>query len=120
MERFQCKRFSIKRSEFSRNFIQIEEELKMHIVQTKLKLAAEEKNRNEFLNMAHQFKNEKLIEENLADNARLKVEIDHAVFNKPNSRLTNIFIKLTYGTEPKQTSVLTDRNNLVWNERFEL
>jgi hypothetical protein len=92
----------------------------MHILQTKLKLEAEEKDRSNYLNLAQQYKNEKLNEDNLADNARLKVDILNAIFNKANNHLTNIYIKLTYGTEPKQTSILTDRNNLVWNEQFEL
>lgn len=92
----------------------------MHILQTKLKLEGEEKDRLEFLNRAQTYKNEKINEENLADNSKIKIEIGHVELNKPNKRYDNIFIKLIFGSEAQQTSVLSDPNNLVWNQMFEL
>jgi hypothetical protein len=92
----------------------------MHILQTKLKLEAEEKDRLEFLNRAQTYKNEKIIEDNLSDNAKIKIEICNVVINKTNKRYENIFIKLIFGAEIQQTSVLNDPKNLVWNQMFEL
>jgi|LauGreDrversion4_2_1035121.scaffolds.fasta_scaffold70026_3 hypothetical protein len=92
----------------------------MHILQTKLKLEAEEKDRLEFLNRAQTYKNEKIIEDNLSDNAKAKIEICNVVINKPNKRYENIFLKLILGAEIQQTSVLNDPKDLVWNQMFEL
>ena len=92
----------------------------MHILQTKLKLDAEEKDRFNFLNLAQTYKNEKINEDNLADNARIKIEIYNVFFSKQSKRYGNIFIKMIYGSDVKQTTVLNDPMNLVWNEQFEL
>ena len=92
----------------------------MHLFQTKLKLDEEEKDRLNSLKFAQQYKNEKINEDNLADNARLNVEINSVSFTKINKRYNNIFLKIIYGSEFKKTSVLNDNDNLVWNEQFEL
>ena len=92
----------------------------MHLFQTKLKLDEEEKDRLNSLKFAQQYKNEKINEDNLADNARLNVEINSVSFTKINKRHNNIFLKIIYGSEFKKTSVLNDNDNLVWNEHFEL
>ena len=92
----------------------------MHLFQTKLKLDEEEKDRLKSLKFAQQYKNEKINEDNLADNARLNVEINSVSFTKINKRYNNIFLKIIYGSEFKKTSVLNDNDNLVWNEQFEL
>lgn len=92
----------------------------MHILQTKLKLEEEDKDRMNSLKMAQEYKNEKINEDSLADNARLKIEINNVVFTKYNKRYNNIFIKIIYGSDSKKTSVLNDPKNLLWNEQFDL
>lgn len=91
----------------------------MHLIQTRNKLNQEEADYKNYQNLAQTYKNEK-ITNGLSESARLKIEINGVSFNRINKKYTNIFVKIIYGKDINQTSVLSDLKNLIWNENFEL
>jgi hypothetical protein len=68
---------------------------------------------------AQKYKNERMIEKNLADNAKLLVSILSVSFKTKNPKYENIFINLKYRDIVKKTSVLSTKHDLIWNEQFE-
>jgi hypothetical protein len=66
------------------------------------------------------FKNEKIVEKEISENAKIFVSILSVNFNEANAKYKNIFIRLTYGKEVKNTSALSTHHDLIWNENFEL
>ena len=101
-------------------FIQIEEELKMQIM--KLKAKYEQKNVvfSKLKMEMQKFKNERMIEEEIADNAKLFFSVISVNFTRINKKYQNLFITLIYRDEVKNTSVISTNRDLIWNENFEL
>ena len=107
------------RNEFSRTYIQIEEELKMQVIKLKAK---NDRINNLLIKLkteAQKFKNEIMIEDEIAENGKLFFSVVSVNFKKINKNYENIFIKFIYRNEIKMTSILSNNNNLIWNEKFE-
>ena len=61
-----------------------------------------------------------MVSEDLAENAKLKIEIESLNFQKLTKKLANIYVKIIYSNEIKKTNCLKDVRNLHWDELFEL
>lgn len=94
--------------------------MKLHLVQTRVKYDAEKIELAKFRNLEFQFKNEKMMTVDLAENSKLKIEIESLEIVKLTRKLSNIFVKIIYSNEVKKTKSLNDVRNLQWDEPFEL
>ena len=65
------------------------------------------------------YKNERMVEEELADNAKLTFSVVSVNYNDIINKYEKIYIKLIYRNEIKKTSVLSTHDKLIWNENFD-
>jgi hypothetical protein len=107
------------RNEFAKTYIQVEEELKMQLLKQRAKHEQKNTNLNKLKLEAQKYKNERMLEKNLSDNAKLFVSILSVSFRTKNPKYQNIFINLKYRDNTKNTSVLSTSHDLIWNENFE-
>ena len=94
--------------------------MKLHLAQTRSKYDQEKIALAKYKNLEFQFKNEKMVSEDIAENAKLKIEIESLNFQKLTKKLANIYVKILYSNEVKKTNGLKDVRNLQWDESFEL
>lgn len=107
------------RNEFAKTYIQLEEELKMQVLKLRAKYEQKNNNLSKLQLEAQKYKNENMIDKNLADNAKLFISILSVVFRTKNPKYENIFINLNYRDNLKSTSILSTNHDLIWNENFE-
>ena len=88
-----------------------------------IKLKARYELNNTILNKSkvetQKYKNERMVEEEIADNAKLTFSVVSVNFNDIINKYEKIYIKLIYRNEIKKTSVLSTHDKLIWNENFD-
>ena len=109
--------------EFIKNFLSIEEEIKLHSKEIQTKYNLEKENNTKLRKLMLENQNEKINLHGIGENAKLTIEISNIEFLKSiKGLLDSIYIQLRYSEKKFKTkTILPDNDNIiVWNEKFEL
>ena len=108
--------------EFIKNFISIEEEIKSHAKELQTKFYAEKEANAKLQKQMMENQSEKLNADGIGNNAKITIEITNIEFLKPiTGLLERISIRIRFGSDIKQTKILSGADNfVVWKEKFEL
>jgi hypothetical protein len=116
---YQCILFANSSHEFSRTYIQIQEELKIHIQDLKTNIQIEADNVNKFDRLMKEHRNEIFNRNGICSNSKLVIEIENMKFLDYNPSMKSLFVKVKVGNTVQITSA-KNINNPVYEEAFEL
>jgi len=91
----------------------------MQIIKLKARYELNNTILNKYKVETQKYKNERMVEEEIADNAKLTFSVVSVNFNDIINKYEKIYIKLIYRNEIKKTSVLSTHDRLIWNENFD-
>lgn len=91
----------------------------MQIIKLKARYELNNTILNKYKVETQKYKNERMVEEEIADNAKLTFSVVSVNFNDIINKYEKIYIKLIYRNEIKKTSVLSTHDKLIWNENFD-
>lgn len=107
------------RAEFIRTYVQIQEELKIHIQEVKTNIDLEKANMEKYQKLIFDNKNEILNQNGCCVGAKLIFEVVSVKQSSIRNRVQSISVKMSLGTNSSSTSVRIVRNS-EFNEKFEL
>ena len=121
-----CKWSGLSRFDFAKTFIQVEEELKIHVIHLKSKLEIENKNGIKFESYLRKFKNERTSDSDLTENSIINIKICSLVLNEFENilgELVNkmVLIQVNFGDMSKGTNAIPlSGKTLEINEKIDL